>query len=63
MDGKSNSEIIPDNKNMAQKFNNYFANIGDTYGDNFPVSPAFEDYMQASLLSFPLVAYNPSKRL
>ena len=35
IDEDSNSEIISGNKNIAQKLNNYFANIGNSYGDNF----------------------------
>ena len=33
IDENSNSEIISGMKNIAQKFNNYFANIGSTYGE------------------------------
>ena len=35
INSKSNSETISGFKNITQKFNNHFANIGNTYGDNF----------------------------
>ena len=45
IDEDSNSEIIFENKNIALKFNNYFANIGNTYSVDFSDSSAFENYM------------------
>ena len=47
IDEDSNSETISCNKKNAQKFNNYFANIGNKYGDNFSDSSAFENYMSS----------------
>ena len=45
IDESSNSEIISSNKNIAQKFKNYFAIISNSYGENFSDRSAFEDYM------------------
>ena len=44
----SNGEIISGNKNIALNFNNYFANIGNTYGEKFSDSCAFEEYMSSA---------------
>ena len=38
---------------MAQKFNNYFANIGNTYGDICSDSSALGDYMSSASGSEP----------
>ena len=43
IDEDSKSKIISGNKNITQKFNNFFANSGNTYGDNFSDSFAFEN--------------------
>ena len=53
IDEDSSSEIISGNKNIAQKFNNYFANIGSTYGDHFSDSSAFENYMSSANVGEP----------
>ena len=44
----SNGEIFFGNKNIAQKFDIYFANIGNTYAANFSDSCTFEDYMSSA---------------
>ena len=41
IDEDSDSEFFSGNKNIAQNFNNYFDNIGNTYGDIFSDSSAF----------------------
>ena len=46
-------ENISGNKNIAQKFNNYFDNISNTYGDNFSDSSALEDYMKSANVGKP----------
>ena len=48
IDKDINSKIISGNKNIARKLNNYFANNGNTYGDNFSDSSAFENYMSSA---------------
>ena len=48
IDVDSNNENVSGSKKIAQKFNNYFANIGNTYGDNCSDSSAFEDYMSSA---------------
>ena len=48
IDESRNSEIIPDNKNIAEKVNKYFENIGNTYGVNFSDSSTFDDYMSSA---------------
>ena len=48
IDEESNSGIISGNKNIAQKLNDYFANIGNTYVDIFSDCSAFEDYMNSA---------------
>ena len=48
------SEIISSNKNVTQKFNSYFANIGYTYGDNFTDSSAFKHYTSSANAGKPL---------
>ena len=49
----NNCEIISGNKNITQKFNKYFANIGKTYGDKFADSSTFENYMSSANVSEP----------
>ena len=53
IDKKSESEIISGNKNIAQKFTNYFANIGNTYAKKSSDSTAFEDYMSSDNVGEP----------
>ena len=48
IDEDSNNEIISGNENISQKFINYFANNGCTYGDNFSDSSVFEDYISSA---------------
>ena len=48
-----NSEIISGNKNIAQKFNNYFDKIGNIYGDHFSDSSAFESHMSSAIVGEP----------
>ena len=45
IDKNRNSEIISGKNNVAQKINNYFANIGNTYAEKSSDSSALEDYM------------------
>ena len=53
IDENRNNENISGNENIAQKFNNYFVNIGNTCGDNFSDSSAFEDYISSAEASEP----------
>ena len=53
IDGDSDSEIISGNKNIALNFNDYFANIGSTYGNHFSDSSAFEKYMSSDNVDEP----------
>ena len=49
----SNGEIFFGNKNIAQKFDIYFANIGNTYVDKLCVSSASENYMSSANVGAP----------
>ena len=48
IDENSKCEINSGNKNISQKFNNYFANIGNTQEENFSDSSDFEGYMSSA---------------
>ena len=48
IDENSTSEIISGNRNIAQKFNNCFANTGNTYGEIFFDSSAFEEHITSA---------------
>ena len=48
MEENSISEIISADKNIAHKFNNYLANIGNTQDENFSDSSAFVDFMSSA---------------
>ena len=67
IDDSSNSEIISVNKKFAQKVNNYYANIVNSYGEYFFDSSAFENSMSSANVSKPFkfspVTCSPSKRL
>ena len=54
IDEDSISEIMSGNKNVAQKNINYFASIGDTYGDNFSDSSVLENYMSSAIVNEPI---------
>ena len=54
IDEDINCEIFSGNKNIGQNFSNCFANIGNTYGDNFSGSSAFESYMSSANVGEPL---------
>ena len=49
----SKSENISVNKNIAQQFKNYLVNIGNTHGENFSDSSAFEIHMNSANVAQP----------
>ena len=53
IDEDRKSEIISGNKTIAQKLNNYFANIGNTYGDKLSDNSAFENNMSSANVGEP----------
>ena len=53
IDENSNSRLISGIKKIAQKFNIYFAKIGNTYGENFSDSSAFEDDVSSANVGEP----------
>ena len=53
IDEDRNKGIVSGNNNIVEKFNNYFANIGNIYGENFRYSYAFEEYMSSAIVSQP----------
>ena len=53
IDKDRNNEIVSDKQNIAEKFNNYFDNIGNMYGENFHDRYAFEHYMSSANVSEP----------
>ena len=50
IDENSNTDTISGNEKFAEKFNKYSTNIGNTYGDKFSDSSAFEDYMSSAIV-------------
>ena len=57
IDKNNNSEFISGNKNTAQKFNNYFSNMCNTYGEKFSDSSTFEDYMSNASVGEPFKCF------
>ena len=58
IDENGNGEIISGHKYIAQKVNNYFSKICNTYGEFFSVSFAFEYYMNSANVGEPFKLSN-----